>query len=85
MLRKNKIKRGIRTVIYGASGIGKTTFTTKFPNAVFMDLEHGADFYTDNILETPTNKKEVVELKITGFEFGYSINDIDKIAKITLS
>lgn len=36
-------------------------------------------------LETMDNKREVVELKLTGFQFGYAINDIEKVAKITLS
>lgn len=46
------------------------------------DLDMRGDL---RVYETMDNKKEVVELKITGFEFGYSINDIEKIAKVTLS
>jgi hypothetical protein len=37
------------------------------------------------VYETPDNKREVIELKITGFEFGYSITKVDKIAKIVLT
>ena len=37
------------------------------------------------VYETMDNKKEVVELKITGFQFGYALTDLDKVAKITLS
>ncbi|GAB6989360.1 hypothetical protein [Paenibacillus pini] len=37
------------------------------------------------VYETMDNKREVVELKITGFEYGVAINKIDKIAKIVLT
>lgn len=37
------------------------------------------------VYETPDNKRELIELKITGFEFGYSLSHIDKIAKIVLT
>lgn len=37
------------------------------------------------VYETMDNKKEAVELKITGFQFGYAINDIEKVAKVTLT
>ena len=34
--------------------------------------------------ETMDNKREVIELKISGFEFGWAFNDLEKIAKVTL-
>lgn len=37
------------------------------------------------VYETFDHKRETVELKITGFEFGYAINKIDKIAKIVMT
>jgi len=37
------------------------------------------------VYETMDNKREVIELKLTGFEFGYDITDITKVAKITLA
>lgn len=37
------------------------------------------------VYETPDNKREVIELKVTGFEFGVLINKIDKICKIVMS
>jgi hypothetical protein len=37
------------------------------------------------VYETPDNKREVIEIKVTGFEFGYCINKPEKVAKIVLS
>lgn len=37
------------------------------------------------VYQTMDNKREVVELKLTGFEYGIAINKIDKIAKIVLT
>lgn len=37
------------------------------------------------VYETPDHKKEVIELKITGFQFGMALTNLDKIAKISLT
>lgn len=37
------------------------------------------------VLQTPDNKREVIELKFTGVEFGTAIYDIDKINKVTIT
>jgi hypothetical protein len=36
------------------------------------------------VYETMDNNREVVALKITGFEFGYAISKIEKAAKVTM-
>ena len=36
------------------------------------------------VYETMDNNKEVVDIKITGFEFGYALNRLDKIAKVVM-
>ena len=36
------------------------------------------------VYETFDNNKEVIELKITGFSYGYSIHQLDKICKILM-
>ena len=36
-----KITRPQKGVIYGCEGVGKSTFASKFPNPLFMDLEEG--------------------------------------------
>lgn len=42
-LDKGKNIRPPRVVLYGTSGIGKSTFASKAPNVVFMDIEDGLD------------------------------------------
>ena len=38
-ITRGKIPAAIKTVIYGPEGIGKSTFASKFPGAVFIDTE----------------------------------------------
>ena len=33
--------RALKVVIYGAEGIGKSTFASQFPNPLFLDTEGG--------------------------------------------
>lgn len=42
-ISKGPKPRALGVVIYGPEGIGKTTLASKFPNPVFVDLEHGSD------------------------------------------
>ena len=37
------------------------------------------------VYETMDNNAEKVNVKLTGFEYGYCITDIDKLAKITMA
>lgn len=38
---KGKITRAQKSVIYGCEGVGKSTFASKFPKPIFVDLEGG--------------------------------------------
>ena len=49
-------KPPIKTVIYGAEGVGKSSLAAKFPNALFLDTEGG------------TSRLDVRRIKITGWE-----------------
>lgn len=40
-ISSGKITRPQKGVIYGCEGVGKSTFASKFPNPIFMDLEGG--------------------------------------------
>lgn len=42
-ISKGPKPRALGVVIYGPEGIGKTTLASKFPDPVFVDLEHGSD------------------------------------------
>jgi len=40
-ITKGKVKTAIRLVLYGSEGIGKSTFASKFPDPLFIDVEGG--------------------------------------------
>lgn len=40
-ITRGKVKSAIRTVAYGAEGIGKSTFASQFPDPLFIDVEGG--------------------------------------------
>jgi len=39
------MNRGIKAIIYGVPGVGKTTFAAQFPSPYILDLERGAERY----------------------------------------
>ena len=54
--------KGIKTLIYGVEGVGKSTLASKFPKAVFLDTEGSTDKY--NFVErypTPTSIAMLVD------------------------
>lgn len=53
--------RAQKVVIYGQHGIGKTTLAAKFPDAVFIDTEHGTDGYDVARLPTPQSWTELLQ------------------------
>lgn len=42
-ITKGKVKRAVRTVLYGVAGVGKSTFASNIPDALFIDTESGTD------------------------------------------
>ena len=38
-ITRGKVKSAKKVVCYGPEGIGKSTFASRFPNAVFIDTE----------------------------------------------
>lgn len=47
--------KGIKTVIYGVEGVGKTTLASKLPDPLFIDTE-GSTTHFDNIKRLPVPK-----------------------------
>ena len=43
-------KRPLKVVIYGAEGIGKSTFASQFPEPLFLDTEGGTSSLTSDVL-----------------------------------
>ena len=61
-IRKGPQARSLRCVIYGPEGIGKSTLASKFPDAVFIDFEHGTDTMDVARFDTPTSFDELIHL-----------------------
>lgn len=55
------IKSAQKVLIYGQHGIGKTTLASKWPGAVFIDLERGTLGYDVNRLPVPTSWTELLQ------------------------
>lgn len=54
-IKKGKISKAKRVVIYGTEGIGKTTFASKFPDPVFIDTEGSTNSYDVKRMNKPTS------------------------------
>ena len=57
-----KVDRPKKVVIYGAEGIGKTTFASKFPNPLFIDTEGGTAHMDIRRVEKPVTWDALVDL-----------------------
>lgn len=49
---RGKVEKAQRVVVYGTEGVGKSTFASKFPEAVFIDVEEGSNDL--DVLRAPT-------------------------------
>jgi hypothetical protein len=60
-IKNTRKKLPIRMVLYGEGKIGKTTFASKFPNAVGILAEEGADFMDVNAFPVITDYEQVFD------------------------
>ncbi|MBQ9046779.1 MAG: ATP-binding protein [Solobacterium sp.] len=60
-ITKGKIPSAIRLVAYGAEGIGKSTFASKFPNPLFIDVEGGTHQLDVARFPKPENWHDLLE------------------------
>ncbi len=60
--------RALKVVIYGAEGIGKSTFASQFPNPLFLDTEGG------------TSSLNVRRVKC-GKDWSYLLSCVDEVIK----
>lgn len=60
-----KKKRGLKILVYGGSGVGKTLFLLSFPKVAAIDMEDGMAHYLDNpnisFIDVTTSYKDVVD------------------------
>jgi len=60
-ITKGTIQRALKVVVYGAEGIGKTTFASHFPRPLFIDTEHSTDFLDVDRLPVPSSWTMLLE------------------------
>ena len=61
-IRKGPQVRAVRCTIYGPEGIGKSTLASRFPDAVFIDFEHGTDSMDVARFDTPADYTLLLDL-----------------------
>lgn len=54
-ITRGRILQGLKFIIFGPEGVGKTTLASQFPRAVFLDMEDGTKHYDVSRLPTPTS------------------------------
>jgi GTPase SAR1 family protein len=60
-LFRGKRSRAIKCLLYGPEGIGKSTFSSKFPNPVFIDTEGGTDYMEVSRTPKPSSWTMIME------------------------
>jgi hypothetical protein len=55
-LRKPSDKDSLIVMVYGPTGVGKTTFAGTFPKPIFLNVERG----DESLVDTPLGDKEVI-------------------------
>ena len=64
--------RPVKVLIYGTEGIGKSTFASKFPEPVFIDLEGGTHYLdisrVDGVLDWPELLDTVAEISASNYK-----------------
>lgn len=60
-ITRGRIERAQKVVVYGQHGIGKTTLASKWPDAVFIDTEHGTDGYDVARLPVPDTWTDLLQ------------------------
>lgn len=61
-ITKGKIPHAIRLVAYGAEGIGKSTFASKFPEPLFIDTEDGTKQLDVNRFPRPESWEDILAM-----------------------
>lgn len=60
-ITRGKIKKAKKVVVYGPEGIGKSTFASRFPEAVFIDTEGSTNDMDVSRLPRPTSWMMLME------------------------
>ena len=60
-ITKGKVKRAVRVILYGVAGVGKSTWASNIPDALFIDTESGTDSMDVARLPKPETWSELQE------------------------
>ena len=77
-ITKGPVQAGIKTVIYGTEGVGKTTFVSKFPGVVFIDTEGSTKHMDVARFDEPVSLDHVLDM------LNYVAGNPDEIGTIAI-
>ena len=77
-ITKGPVKTGIKVGIYGTEGVGKTTFASNFPGAVFIDTEGSTRHMDVARFDPPEDLKDVLE------QLDYVVGHPDEIGTVVI-
>ena len=60
-IKTGRLQKAIKCVIYGPEGIGKSTFASMAPRAVFCDVENSTSFMDVARLPKPTSYQMILD------------------------
>lgn len=60
-ITRGKSLKPVKAVCYGVEGVGKTTFASKWPGAVFIDVEDGSGHYDVARLPRPASWPQLLD------------------------
>lgn len=78
-IKKGKLKKAQKVVLYGPEGIGKSTFGSKFPSPIFIDTEGSTTHLDVARLEKPKSWTELLKMIefVKGSDKGFKTLVID--------
>jgi len=77
-ITRGRQKTAIRVGIYGTEGVGKTTFASRFPGAVFIDTEGGTKHMDVARFDQPAELGDVID------QINYVISNPEKIGTLVI-
>lgn len=60
-IKNSRQVEGLKVVVYGPEGVGKSTFASKFPQPVYIDTEKSTKFLDVQVLPKPTSWTMLLE------------------------
>ena len=77
-ITRGPVKTAIRVGIYGTEGVGKTTFASKFPGAVFIDTEGSTKHMDVARFDPPESLSDVLD------QLAYVLGNAEQIGTVVI-